>query len=101
MDGDPVRGRTQAVVGGLELLLEALRVQEPGERLLLVEPATQGFAPGRVARGGTTAMGRLPISQTVKALDQGGGQADAHDARVLRFFARHGFPFVDQKHSMR
>ena len=28
MDGDPVKGRTQAVVGGLELLPEDLRVQE-------------------------------------------------------------------------
>ena len=36
--------------------------------------------------------------KAVKALDQGVGQTDAHDARVLRFFARHGFPFVDTKH---
>ena len=98
MDGDPVRRRTQAVVGGLELLLEDLRVQEPCQLLLLVEPAMQGLAHGRVARGWTTSMGRLPISQAVKALDQGVGQADAHDARVLRCFARHGFPFVDTKH---
>jgi len=98
MDGDPVRRRTQAVVGGLELLLEDLRGQEPCQLLLLVEPAAQGIAHGRVARGWTTSMGRLPISQAVKALDQGVGQADAHDARVLRCFARHGFPFVDTKH---
>jgi hypothetical protein len=98
MDGDPVRRWMQAVVGGLELLLEALRVQEPCQLLLLVEPAAQGSAYGRVARGGMTSMGRLPISQAVQALDQGGGQADAHDARLLRFFARHGFPFVDTKH---
>jgi Ni,Fe-hydrogenase III component G len=61
MDGDPVRGWTQTVVGGLELLLEDLRVQEPGELLLLVQPAAQGRAHGRVACGGMTAMGRLPI----------------------------------------
>ena len=98
MDGDPVKGRTQAVVGGLELLPEDLRVQEPCQLLLLVEPAAQGVAHGRVAGGWTASMGRLPISQAVKALDQGVGQADAHDARVLRCFARHGFPFVDTKH---
>ena len=98
MDGDPVKGRTQAVVGGLELLPEDLRVQEPCQLLLLVEPAAQGVAHGRVAGGGTASMGRLPISQAVKALDQGVGQADADDARVLRFFVWHGFPLVDAKH---
>jgi hypothetical protein len=67
---------------------------------LLVKPAAQGRAHGRVACGGMPAMGRLPISQAVQALDQGGGQADTYDARVLRFLARHGFPFVDQKHYM-
>jgi hypothetical protein len=59
--GTPVRGWTQTVVGGLELLLEDLRVQEPGELLLLVEPAAQGFTHGRVARGWTASMGRVPI----------------------------------------
>jgi hypothetical protein len=100
IDGNPVRRRTQAVVGSLELLLEALRVEEPCQLLLLVEPAVQGIAQGRIARGGTTSMGHLPISQAVQALDQGVGQADAHDARILPFFARHGFPFVDTKHYM-
>jgi hypothetical protein len=61
MDGDPVKGRTQAVVGGLELLPEDLRVQEPCQLLLLVEPAAQGVAHGRVAGGWTVSMGRLPI----------------------------------------
>ena len=98
LDGDPGRRRTPAVGGGLELLLEDLRGQEPCPRLWLVEPAVQGSAHGRVARGWTTSLGRLPISQAVKALDQSVGQTDAHDARVLRFFARHGFPFVDTKH---
>ncbi len=100
MDGDPVGRRTQAVVGGLELLPEDWRVQEPCQLLLLVEPAAQGFTHGRVARGWTASMGRVPIEQAVKALDQGVGQADADDARVLRCFVRHGFPFVDAKHYM-
>jgi hypothetical protein len=98
MDGDPVKGRTQAVGGGLELLPEDLRGQEPCQLLVLVEPAAQGVAHGRVAGGWTASMGRLPISQAVKALDQGVGQADADDARVLRFFMWHGFPLVDAKH---
>jgi len=38
MDGDPVGRRSQTVVGGLELLPEDLRVQEPCQLLLLVEP---------------------------------------------------------------
>ena len=38
MDGDPIRGRPQAVGGSPELLPEALRVQEPSQLLVLVEP---------------------------------------------------------------
>src|SRR6266516_1036940 len=38
MDGDPLRGRPLAVVGSAELLPEALRVQEPSQLLVLVEP---------------------------------------------------------------
>jgi len=72
-DGDSVGRRTQAVVGGLELLPEDLWVQESCQLLLLVEPAAQGFAHGCVARGGTASMGRLPISHAVKTLDQGDG----------------------------
>ena len=60
-DGDAVWRRTQAVVGSLELLSKDLRVQESCQLLLLVEPATQGFTQGRIARGGTASMGRLPI----------------------------------------
>jgi hypothetical protein len=39
MDGDPVGRRPQTVVGGLELLPEDVRLQEPGQLLLVVEPA--------------------------------------------------------------
>ena len=39
MDGDAVGRRSQTVVGGLELLPEDVRLQEPGELLLVVEPA--------------------------------------------------------------
>ena len=60
-DGDPIRGWPQAVVGSPELLPQALRVEEPGELLVLVEPIASGLAQGRVARGGTAAMGRVPI----------------------------------------
>jgi hypothetical protein len=38
MDRDPVGRRSQTVVRGPELLSEALRVQEPGQLFLLVEP---------------------------------------------------------------
>jgi hypothetical protein len=61
-DGDPLRGRPLAVVGSPELLPEALRVQEPSQLLVLVEPITSGLAQGCVACGGTAAMGRVPIS---------------------------------------
>jgi len=37
-DGDPIRGWPQAVVGSPELLPKALRVEEPSQLLLLVEP---------------------------------------------------------------
>jgi hypothetical protein len=39
IDGDPVQGRTETVVGGLELLPEDVRLQEPGQLLVVVEPA--------------------------------------------------------------
>ncbi len=58
---DSGRGWMQAGVGGLELLLEGLWVQEPSALLLLVKPAASGLAHGCVACDGTTAMGRLPI----------------------------------------
>jgi len=38
MDGHPIRGRRLAVVGYPKLLPEALRVQEPRQLLVLVEP---------------------------------------------------------------
>jgi hypothetical protein len=79
MDRDPVRGRTQAVVGGLELLPEGMRLQEPRELLLLVEPAAQGFAHGRVARGWTASMGSLPVSQAIEALEKVVREADTDD----------------------
>ena len=78
-DGDSVGRRTQAVVGGLELLPEDLRVQESCQLLLLVEPAAQGFAHGRVARGWTASMGRLPISQAIEALEKVIREADTDD----------------------
>jgi hypothetical protein len=37
-DGDPSRGRRQAVGGRPELRSQALRVEEPGQLLVLVEP---------------------------------------------------------------
>ena len=45
-------------------------------------------------------MGRVPISQALQTLDEGGGQADTDDTRILRFWVRHGFPFADTKHYM-
>ena len=39
MDGDPIRGRPLAVIGGPELLPEALWVQEPSQLLVLIEPS--------------------------------------------------------------
>jgi hypothetical protein len=37
-DGDPIRGRPQAVGGSSELLPKALWLQEPSQLLVLVEP---------------------------------------------------------------
>jgi len=97
-DGDPIRGRRQAVGGRPARLPEALWVQGPRELLVLVEPIASGRAQGGVACGRTAAMGRVPIEHAVQTLDQGGGQADADNTGVLRFWVRHSFPFVDTKH---
>jgi len=79
MDGDAVVVGVEALVGGLELLPEDMRVQEPCQRLVLVEPAAQGFAHGRVARGWTASMGRLPISQALEAWEKVVREADTDD----------------------
>jgi hypothetical protein len=39
MDGDPIRGRPLAVIGGPELLPETLWGQEPSQLLVLIEPS--------------------------------------------------------------
>jgi hypothetical protein len=94
MEGDPSRGRPLAVIGGPELLPEALWVQEPSQLLVLREPSASGLAQGCVTRGGTVAMGRVPISPAVQTLDEGRGQADTDDARIFRFWGWHGFPLA-------
>ena len=91
-DGASLRGRPLAVVGSPALLPEALRGQEPRQLLVRVEPSASGRAQGGVVRGGTAAMGRVPIAQAVQTLDDGRGQADTDDSRVLRCWVQHGFP---------
>jgi hypothetical protein len=97
--GAPMRGRPLAVGGSPELLPGARRVQEPSQLLVLGEPSASGLAQGGVARGGTAAMGRVPIEQAVQTLDEGRGQADTDDTRIFRGWVRHGFPCADTKHS--
>ncbi len=95
IDGDPVVVLTEAVVRSLELPPACLGFAEGRELLLLVQPNAQRLAESGVARGFRTLMGRAPVQQAIKALDKGIRQADADDPRVIRFFARHGFPFRD------
>jgi hypothetical protein len=45
----------------VEWLPEDLRVQQAGQLLLLVQPVPSSGTQGRIPRGGTPAMGGVPI----------------------------------------
>ena len=48
VDSSPIATFGKASIGGLKLLAWSLRVQEPCQLLLVIEPAAQGLSQGRV-----------------------------------------------------
>jgi hypothetical protein len=98
MDGDAIGVRGQALIGRLELLPEAMGLDEPCALLVVIKPGTQGFPDCGVARGGALPRRGLPIEHAIEALEEVGRQADTDDPRLVLGVFGHGFPLLRKKH---
>jgi hypothetical protein len=98
MDEDAIVVRGQALVGSLELLPEALGLDEPCALLVVIKPGTQGFPDRGVARGGALSRRGLPSEHAIQALEEVGRQADTDDPRLVLGMLRHGFSLGLKKH---
>ena len=92
MDGDTIVVRGKALIGSLELLPEAMGLDEPSALLVVIKPGTQGFPDRGVARGGALPRSGLPIEHAIEALEEVGRQADTDDPRLVLGVFGHGFP---------
>jgi hypothetical protein len=98
MDGDALVVRGKALIGRLELLPEAMGLDEPCTLLVVIKPGTQGFPDRGVARCGALPRRGLPIEHAIKALEEVGRQADTDDPRLVLGMLGHGFSLVLKKH---
>jgi hypothetical protein len=98
MDGDAIVVRGQALIGSLELLVEAVGLDEPGALLVVIKPGTQGLPDRGVARCGALPRRGLPVEDTIEALEEVGRQADTDDPRLVLGMLRHGFSLGLKKH---
>jgi hypothetical protein len=98
MDGDAIVVRGQALRGSLELLPEAMGLDEPGALLVVIKPGTQGFPARGVARGGALSCRGLPSEHALEALEEVGRQADTDDPRLVLGVLGHGFPLLLKNH---
>src|SRR4029450_6009580 len=76
MDGDTIVVRGKALIGSLELLPEAMGLDEPCALLVVIKPGTQGFPDRGVTRGGALPRRARPIGHELQALERGGRQGD-------------------------
>ena len=98
MDGDAIEVRGKALIGSLELLPEAMGLNEPCALLVLIKPGTQGFPDRGVARCGALPRSSLPIEHAIEALEEVGRQADTDDPRLALGVFGHGCPLLLKKH---
>jgi hypothetical protein len=98
MDGDAIVVGGKALIGSLELVPEAMGLDEPRTLLVVVKPGTQGFPDSGVARRGALSSGSLPIEHAIEALEEVGRQADTDDPRLVLDMFRHGCPLGSTKH---
>jgi len=70
MDGNAVVVGVEALVGGLKLSPEGMRLDESGTLLLVIKPGAQGLADGGVARRVAPSSGGTPVEITIEALDE-------------------------------
>src|SRR4030095_1435359 len=81
MDGDTIVVRGKALIGSLELLPEAMGLDEPCAVLVVIKPGTQGFPDRGVARCGALPRRGLPIEHAIEALEEVGRQAGTDEPR--------------------
>jgi len=98
MDGDAIVVGGKALIGSLELVPEAMGLDEPRTLLVVVKPGTQGFPDRGVARRGALPRGSLPIEHAIEALEEVGRQADTDDPSLVLGVFGHGFPLLLKKH---
>jgi hypothetical protein len=98
MDGDALVVRGKALIGSLELLPEAMGLDEPGALLVIIKPGAQGFPDRGVARCGALPRSGPPIEHAIEALEEVGRQADTDDPRLVLGMCGHGFPLLLKKH---
>ena len=98
MDGDTIVVRGKALIGSLELLPEAMGLDEPCALLVVIKPGTQGLPDRGVARCGALPRSGLPIEHAIEALEEVGRQADTDDPRLVLGVFGHGFPLLLKKH---
>ena len=96
MDRDAIVVRGKALRGSLELLPEAMGLDEPCALLVVIKPGTQGFPDRGVARGGALPRRGLPIEHAIEALEEVGRQADTDDPRLILGGFGHGYPSVSK-----
>jgi hypothetical protein len=98
MDGDAIVVGGKALIGSLELVPEAMGLDEPRALLVVVKPGTQGFPDRGVARRGALPRGGLPIEHAIEALEEVGRQADTDDPPLVLGVFGHEFPLLLKKH---
>src|SRR5262249_17262956 len=86
------------LIGSLELLPEAMGLDEPCALLVVIKPGTQGFPDRGVARCGALPRRGLPIEHAIEALEEVGRQADTDDPRLVLGAFGHGLPLLLKKH---
>jgi len=100
MDRDAIVVHGQALIGSLELLPEALGLDEPCALLVVIKPGTQGFPDRGVTRCGALPRRGLPIEHAIEALEEVGRQADTDDPRLVLGRLGHGSLLLITKHYM-
>ena len=74
MDRDAIVVSGQALIGSLELLPEAMGLDEPCALLVVIKPGTQGCPDRGVAGCGALPRRGLPIEHAIEALEEVGGR---------------------------
>lgn len=100
-EGAAIGVRGQARRGRLALRPEALGLDEPGARRVVIKPGTPRCPDRRGARGGVWPRRGRPSEHALQALEAVGRPADPADPRLVLGMLGQGFPLVRKKHDRR